>query len=202
VNNLKQIGLAMHNYVSSNDCLPPAAITDANGRPLLSWRVAILPYIEEVSLYNQFHLDEPWDSPHNLPLASQMPRVYACPSNPTQPAPGQAQTAPGQTTYRVIVGPHTIFPVDKAVRFAEVTDGLSNTILVGETRGGVTWSAPDDLPFDPNAWAMGFGSFHAGGFNVLFADGSVKFIKLTVNPKTLEALTTRDGGEVIDSSSY
>src|ERR1700676_3675353 len=83
VNNLKQIGLAMHNYHSTYDCFPPAVTADDQGRPLLSWRVLILPYLEEAPLYAQFHLDEPWDSPHNLPLASKMPRVYTCPSDPT-----------------------------------------------------------------------------------------------------------------------
>ena len=84
VNNLKQIGLGFHNYHSSNDCLPAAAITDKDGRPLLSWRVAMLPYIESSPLYSKFHLDEPWDSPHNLSLLEPTPLVYACPSDMTR----------------------------------------------------------------------------------------------------------------------
>src|SRR5437588_6801844 len=80
-NNLKQIGLAMHNYHSSNNCFPPAFTTDRDGKPLLSWRVLLLPYLECSSLYANFHLDEPWDSPHNRPLVNQMPSVFACPSD-------------------------------------------------------------------------------------------------------------------------
>src|SRR5438477_2970944 len=80
VHNLKQIGLAMHNYRSANDAFPMPAITDKNGKPLLSWRVAILPFIEQGELYNKFHTDEPWDSPHNKALLKEMPPTYLCPS--------------------------------------------------------------------------------------------------------------------------
>ena len=115
VNNLKQIGLAMHNYLSAENFFPPAAITDAKGRPLLSWRVAILPYIEQGSLYSQFHLDEPWDSDHNLALVSRMPRTYACPSNP--------QLGTGKTSYQVVVGKKTIFGADnRPTRISDITD--------------------------------------------------------------------------------
>ncbi len=198
VNNLKQIGLAMHNYLSVNDTFPPAALTDANGRPLLSWRVAILPYIEQTSLYSQFHLDEPWDSPNNLPLARQMPRLYLCPSHPLGGLPDT-----NQTSYRVLVGPQTIFPGgNQAVKISDVTDGTSNTLLVGETQSTVVWTAPDDLTMDPSQPMLGFSSNHSGGFNALFADGSVRFLKRSIVPKVLEALATRNGGEVIDPSSY
>src|SRR6202789_1676353 len=80
VNNLKQIGLAMHNYHSANDAFPMPAITDKDGKPLLSRRVAILPYIEKQELYNKFKLEEPWDSPHNKALLKEMPTTYLCPS--------------------------------------------------------------------------------------------------------------------------
>ena len=96
VNNLKQIGLAMHNYQSANNAFPRPAITDKDGKPLLSWRVAILPYIEQQELYNKFKLDEPWDSPHNKALIKEMPPIYVCPS--------RANVEPGTTTYRVFVG--------------------------------------------------------------------------------------------------
>ena len=69
----------MHNYDSTHGSLPPHAIYGKDGKPLLSWRVLILPYIEEQALYEQFHLDEPWDSPHNEPLLRQIPRCYRSP---------------------------------------------------------------------------------------------------------------------------
>jgi prepilin-type processing-associated H-X9-DG protein len=189
VNNMRQIGLAMHNFHSSYNFFPPAAITDKEGRPLLSWRVAILPYIEQQSLYQQFHLDEPWDSAHNINLVNLMPQTYACPS--TTPTPGK-------TIYQVFVGPKTMFPPGrKGVRIMEVTDGTSNTLLVAEAAQPVTWTAPDDLSFGSSLPMYGAGSPHPGGFNSLFADGSVRFLKQTIVQNVLAALISRDGGEVV-----
>src|SRR5207249_2796575 len=74
-NNLKQIGLAMHNYHDTYRHFPPQALTDKNGKPLLSWRVAVLPFIEQDNLYRQFKLDEPWDSEHNRKLLERMPKL-------------------------------------------------------------------------------------------------------------------------------
>ncbi len=198
VNNLKQIGLAMHNYHDSYGCFPPAAITDKNGKPLLSWRVAILPFMESSPIYNKFHLDEPWNSPHNLTLLNPTPNYYLCPSDPT--------LKPGMTAYQVIVDAHSIFRPDfQPVPIADVTDGTSFTILVGESRKAVPWTAPEDLPLDmtvPQSGLDSFHSFHSGGYNALFADGSVKFLKTWIKPEVLKALITRDGGEVIDASSF
>ncbi len=195
VNNLKQIALAMHNYESANSSLPPAAITDRQGRPLLSWRVALLPYLEEQVLYNKFHLDEPWNSPHNLTLLGEMPPVYACPSDPTRPS--------GRTNYQVIIDPHSAFRPDfKPVRFADIPDGNSNTLLVVETLQTVPWTAPDDIPAHVATPQFVEFSHHSGGFNASFVDGSVRFLKSSLAPAAFRALITRDGGEVVDASSF
>jgi prepilin-type processing-associated H-X9-DG protein len=191
-NNLKQIGLAMHNYLSANNCFPPAAITDADGKPLLSWRVAILPFIEQQSLYQEFHLDEPWDSPHNQALIARIPPVYLCPSD----GPDSEHT----TRYQVVVGPGTIFEGARGIRLDEVTDGTSNTLLVVEAKNPVPWTKPDDIPV--NALTAAVGSKHPGGFNVLMADGSVRFVRMSINPAILQALATRNGGEVISAASF
>ncbi len=197
-NNLKQIGLALHNYHQSRESLPPAAITDKNGRPLLSWRVAILPYFDSSDLYASFHLDEPWDSPHNLGLLQRMPPIYACPSDKTP--------KPGMTSYLAVIGPRTIFTPDfKPVRFQDIIDGLGNTLLVTESRRSVPWTKPEDLPSGMILPPDGIGSqhgYHVGGFNTLFADGSVRFIKNTIAPGVLSSLITRNGGEVVSSDSY
>jgi prepilin-type processing-associated H-X9-DG protein len=193
-NNLKQIGLAMHNFHSATNTFPAASIKDKDGKPLLSWRVAILPYIECQSLYQRFHLDEPWDSPNNLPLLDEMPLTYACPSTP--------KSGPGMTPYQVIVGARTMFTGGKGVRINQVTDGTSNTILVAEAKVQVPWSAPEDAPLNLAIPNSGLGSKHPGGFNALFADGSVSFIKSSISQAILSALCTRDGGEVISSGSY
>jgi prepilin-type processing-associated H-X9-DG protein len=198
VNNLKQIGLAMHNYHEAYDCLPPAAITDKTGRPLLSWRVAILPYLESSSLYSRFHLDEPWNSPHNLSLLEEMPNCYACPSDKS--------LKPGMTGYQAVIGPSTAFTPDfQPLRFQDFTDGLSSTLLAGESRRLVPWTKPEDLPFNTPLSLSGLGShhgYHNNGFNALMADGSVRFLKSTIAPSVLGALLTRNGNEAISPDSY
>ncbi len=205
VNNLKQIGLAMYNYHSTYNCFPAAATTDTRGQPLLSWRVAILPFLEQSPLYAKFHLDEPWNSPHNLTLLDEMPGVYACPSDPESRS-GGTKRQHGGTNYDVIIDPRSMFPPDfKPVTIAGVTDGISSTLLVGETKQGRPWTAPFDVPFNtatPQSGLDSFHSHHSGGFNALIADGSVKFLKASINPVIFRAIVTRDGGEVIGSDGF
>jgi prepilin-type processing-associated H-X9-DG protein len=197
-NNLKQIGLALHNYHWVYGCLPPAAITDKNGRPLLSWRVILIPYLEASPLYSKFHLDEPWDSPHNLSLLDRMPSVYAC--------PGDSTLKPGMTGYQAVIGPDTAFTPDfNPLRFEDFTDGLSNTLIIGESRRAVPWTKPEDLPFDTALPRIGLGShhgYHNNGFNASFADGSVRFLNSSITPSVLRALLTRNGNEVVSQESY
>jgi prepilin-type processing-associated H-X9-DG protein len=189
VNNLKQIALAMHNYESANNCFPPAATYDANGKPLLSWRVLLLPYLEQSSLYSQFQLDEAWDSPHNKPLGEKALTVFQCPSDPVLSA---------QTTYQVVVDSRSLFTGQpEGVRIAHVTDGTSNTLMVVEAASPVPWSKPDDLSLATTDPLLGAGSKHPGGFNVSMADGSVRFFKNSISPATLRAMVTRNGGEVV-----
>ena len=196
VNNLKQFGLAMHNYHDVNNIFPPAAITDKDGKPLLSWRVAILPYIEQLELYNKFKLDEPWDSEHNKPLIAEMPRTFLCPSRKNPEA--------GQTCYCVWTGENTPFETPNGMGIAQFTDGTSNTLLVIESGTPVVWTKPDDLAFDPESKLPNFGatSLHPGGFNALFGDGSVRFLKNTINQAILKALISPHGGEVINADAY
>ncbi len=197
VNNLKQIALAMHNYASANNVFPKPAITDKDGKPLLSWRVAILPYIEQMELYNKFKLDEPWDSPHNKALINEMPPTFVCPS--------RANVQPGTTNYRVFVGNGAFFEKDQGTAIANITDGTSNTLMVVEATEAVPWTRPDsELPFDPNAKPSlcGAGSPHPGGFNAAMGDGSVRFIKNTIAVQVFKALITRAGGEVINAAAF
>ncbi|MFH1267616.1 MAG: DUF1559 domain-containing protein, partial [Planctomycetota bacterium] len=197
VNNLKQIGLAMHNYHDAYKCFPPAYIPDENGQPMHSWRVLILPYLECGTLYDQYDFDEPWDSPANLALADSMPGVYGCPSDP-------ASYGPAETGYAMIVGPKALSDGPTATPMREITDGTSNTILVVEASGcGINWLEPRDLDLDEfglqinGAGAGGIHSYHPGGVNVLISDGSVRFLSETIDTRTLEALITKAGGEVV-----
>ena len=109
-----------------------------DGLPTLSWRVALLPYLGEETLYRQFHQDEPWDSPHNKALAARMPAVF---ETPVSPAP------PGQTRIRGFAGKGTIFDGQKGVRFADIWDGTSNTLLVAIADEATPWTKPGELLF-------------------------------------------------------
>ena len=198
VNNLKQLGLAMHNFHQAHDRLPAAYTEGADKKPLLSWRVQVLPYLEQKPLYDEFHHDEPWDSPHNKALIARMPSVYACPSVP------HALAEEGKTTYLTPRSPASMFPGGQGVKFSEVADGLSNTIMVMEAGAdlAVTWTKPDDwavpAEIDPSPL---FGT-HPGGTEFLWGDGSVKFIKQAITPSTLKKLVTRNGGEPIKPEDY
>jgi prepilin-type processing-associated H-X9-DG protein len=192
VNNLKQIALALQNYESSYGRFPGAAIVDKDGKPLLSWRVAILPYIEQSDLYDQFKLDEPWDSPSNKPLIARMPRTFQCPSE---------SDANGSTThYQAITGAGTLCPGPEGLAVKDITDGTSNTIQVIEALTPVDWTKPDDV--DAAAIGTELGSKHPFGANVLLADGAVRFVRKTINPLVLKAMTTASGGEVISADAY
>lgn len=189
-NNIKQIGLSMHNYHSAYRHLPPRAITDDAGKPLLSWRVALLPFLEQQALYEQFHLDEPWDSEHNRKLLEKMPAVYQDPS---------VATEAGRTVFQVPMGENYLFGDSEPTGFRDVTDGLSNTIMVVEADRGsaVPWTAPQDVQVDADDPLASMGHTHPGGFHVLFADGAVKFITHGIDTETFKAMLTRAGGETI-----
>jgi len=193
-NNLKQIGLALHNYHDVYGSFPPAYIPDANGKPMHSWRVLILPFIDQAPLYAQYDFSEPWDSAKNSQLLARMPPVYACPSDPT--SPGSTTTA-----YAAPVGKHCIFDGSRATKMGDIIDGTSNTLLVGEVSGAaIPWMKPDDVDISktPSIGAPGgFGSRHVGGAHFLMGDGAVRFISSSIAQPTLDALYTRDGSEKI-----
>jgi hypothetical protein len=191
-NNLKQMALAMHNFLDTHKSFPAWANYDKQGKPLLSWRVHILPYIEQNNLYMQFHLDEPWDSEHNKKLIPMMPDLYK--------SPFQKRAAKGKTTYLVPIGKNTIFTGEpKGIGIRDITDGTSNTILLVEANddSAVTWTKPADFKVsvkDPLAKLV---RPEAKGFNVALADGSVRYVLRTITLKTLRAVFTRNGGEML-----
>ena len=197
-NHLKQIGLAMHNYHSAHNTFPPAFSASKEGKPLLSWRVHLLPYLDAKSLFDEFHRDEPWDSPHNQDLISRMPSFYACPS--ARPDLASA----GKTTYLTPRGPATVFPGAQGVKIQDITDGYPNTILVVDAGdpAAVTWTKPDDWDVAPEFKTQGLFGHHTRGTHFLFGDGGVRFLKEAIKPKLLQAMSTGNGGEVIDLSDY
>jgi prepilin-type processing-associated H-X9-DG protein len=202
-NNLKQIGLALHNFASADGHFP-SDIRGKDGKRLLSWRVAILPFIEQQALFQEFHQDEPWNSPHNKALIARMPATYSVPDG--------SATEAGLTFYRGFAGNDTLFDPGKAdgVKITEITDGTSNTIALVEAKEAVPWTKPEsEVPVDadPNperirAALDAVGGHFDGGFNALFCDGSVRFIRTTIALPVFRALITRASGEVISSDSF
>ncbi|HET6575818.1 MAG TPA: DUF1559 domain-containing protein [Fimbriiglobus sp.] len=190
-NNLKLIGLAGHNYHDVNGSMPNN-VYSKDGKPLLSWRVLLLPYLEEEKLAREFKLDEPWDSEHNKKLIARIPKVYA---------PIRVKAEPGQTFYRGFAGPGTVFEPKKQINLPQITDGTSNTAWVVEAGQPVVWTKPDDLPFDPKKNLPKLGGLFDGEFHVLTVDGAVHRAKKDFDPQVFKALVTRAGGEVIDPSS-
>ena len=199
INNLKQIGLAFHNYHDAYGRFPPAVVYAPDGRPLYSWRVVILPFLEQQALYERFHLDEPWDSPHNGSLLAQGPGTYAWPAGLDAPR--------SPTRYLAFVGPGTAFDDPRGQPLATFTDGTAQTVMVVEAAEPVPWSRPVDLACSPVGQLPKLGSPYltggkVNGFNALFADGSTRFVRDTVPEPDLRSLITRDGSEIIGHGDF
>lgn len=194
-NNLKQIGLAMHNYHDAMGYLPMPAICDKNGKPLLSWRVAILPYIEQDALYRQFKLDEPWDSEHNKKLAENYRiKVYSIPGSVDD-------LKDGKTRFRVFTGGkdkvNAMFEHNVKTKLSEITDGTSNTLMVVAAKEAVLWTKPDELNFDPKGNPSDLLYFQNDVTPALFGDGSVRYLSRKVTLDNWRALVSKNGGEVV-----
>jgi hypothetical protein len=186
-NNMKQIGIAMHNYHDMYGSFPPAYIADETGQPMHSWRVLLLPFLGEVTLYEQYKFDEPWDSPNNSSLSYMMPAVYRCPVS---------DNSMDETTYMVINGPGFIFDGESSTTLRDIIDGTSNTIMVVDADAApVHWTAPEDI--DWNAAGVDITSSHMGKIHALFADAAVDLVD-DVPDQDLEASLTAGGREPID----
>jgi hypothetical protein len=202
--NLQRIGRGIHNYEGAMGSLPadsrdktPAKGPGAPaGKPLLSWRVHILPYIGEEALYRQFKLDEPWDSPNNKPLIARMPAIYGTPE-------ANKRAGEGKTFYRGFTQRGAVFErfanPNQKVQIVGVVDGTSNTIMVVEAGDAVEWTKPDDFE-----WVQGRPRPALGGIspklpylNVLMVDGTVRKLRRDVSDQTLLWLVNREDGNVI-----
>jgi RNA polymerase sigma factor (sigma-70 family) len=191
--NLRQIGLAMFYYHDQFGRFPAAAIYDGNGKALLSWRVALLPFLKQDILYREFHLDEPWDSAHNRKLMAQMPAIFA--------PPGIKTKTPHATYYRVFTGTGTVFDGQQGLRIRDITDGLANTILVIEAGEPVSWTKPDELPYDADKPLPKLGGIFKDGFHFVAADDACHFATKGVNEKKLRLAITRNDGKRFDLSN-
>ena len=178
-NNMKQIALAFHMYYDKHGHLPPAYSVDENGKPLHSWRVLILPFMEQKVLYAQIRLDEPWDSEYNRQFHTFYIHEFFCPSYPRNAVPVK-----GAAFYSVIYG-------------AKRTLSGSQIVLV-ERCTPVNWMNPlSDITFETackgiNVDVMGISSYHTGGANVALGDGSIRFISDTIDNEKLRAMLVGD----------
>ncbi|MEX2140246.1 MAG: DUF1559 domain-containing protein [Pirellulales bacterium] len=201
MNNLKQIALALHNYHDVNKALPPAVLLGPDGKTKYSWRVAILPWIEQQELYNQYKFDEPWDSENNRKVLAKIPHVFQHPSE---------QGKSTNSSYFVLTGKGGMFsdvptlaPTFATrnagtVSMADIRDGTSNTICVVEAKRDIPWTKPEDIPFDVEKGLPKLGGYTRDGFAAAFGDGSVRFLPQVIDPQVFKALFTAGGGEAIN----
>jgi prepilin-type processing-associated H-X9-DG protein len=188
VNNLKQIALAFHNYHDANGFLPIDKV-GKDGKALLSWRVEILPYVEELTLYNQFKMDEAWDSENNKKLIEKMPKLYS---------PIRVKAKEGETFYQVFTGEDALFGPKKKPTMVGITDGTSNTGMVFEAGEPVIWTKPADLPFDKKKPLPKLGGLFDGECHVAFCDGHVSLLKKDRDEEQLKFLIMPSDGMIID----
>lgn len=170
-NNMKQIALAMHNYHDTYKTLPPAYIPNDDGTRRTSWRVLVLPFLEQSPIYDTYDMGEDWDSPVNQEVRLATVPLYR--------SPNATVAAPLETSYVLITGPGTAFDGAKTSGFRDMLDGTSNVVIAVEVDGlGVEWTEPRDIHIDElqamldNNMITG----NPGTINVMMADGSVQMI--------------------------
>ncbi len=196
-NHLKQIGLALQNYHDTYGCFPPAYFADASGKPTHSWRVLLLPFMEQKPLYDKYRFDEPWDGPHNRFLHQEIVTTYACPSRSTR-------QSKNETSYVAVIGPTTLWPGTQSTRLSDVTDGTSNTLMVVEmANSGIHWMEPRDLDLATMSLAVNsspgpsISSPHPSVAMAVFADGHTQAISKNTPVEIVRGLLTIAGQEQI-----
>lgn len=198
---LQLIAQAMQQYHAEHGRFPPAYVADAKGKPMHSWRVLLLPYLGERSLYQQYDFNQPWDSPTNMAIVTRMPEAYG--------SPGDPGVALHDTSYLVIVGRNTVFPGSGSLNTNDITDGPGNTLLVVEsTESGICWLEPRDL----EASKMDYGvntaasncirSHHPYGAQAAFADGKTHYLTNDLSAEFIEALSTAAKGDDVTGHTW
>jgi hypothetical protein len=196
VNNLRNISLAMHAYEQKYGCLPPAYIPDADGKPMHSWRVLLLPYLDHNAIYEEYRFDEPWDGPNNRRFHDKVIPLYRCPSDTSEDQ--------RMTSYSVITGQGTLFDGDKCRNTNDVEDDSGTTLLLIEASdSGIHWMEPRDISLGSIDSESGLTprSKHPDVIVAAFCNGRVVPIRDDLDPSMLRALITPDGGEKIDRSN-
>lgn len=203
-NNLKQLGLALHNYSDVWGSFPKSQ----TGNPPMSWRVCVAPYIDSNDILNSYDQTETWDSLANEPLAKRQPPVYACPSR-RMPSDHLDEHGRMLTDYVMATGDQTLADMDSR-KPGDIADGASNTLAIVEATGlNIVWTEPRDAQVGREPLGINFkgkgkfdspglmSSWHVGGAQAVLADGSVRFLSQDIDPAVLKALTTANGGEPV-----
>ncbi|HBO43847.1 MAG TPA: hypothetical protein DD670_07945 [Planctomycetaceae bacterium] len=209
VNNLKSIALALFNYHDAHGCFPPTVVRDAQGRPMHSWRVLLLPYLDEDALYREYNFNEPWNGPNNRRLAARMPRVFQCPG-------AKKDLNQTRTSYVAVTGPGTLWPDSGRIALGQIADAPADTLLLVEVADSdIDWLEPRDMRLDAlvsrpaSTTGVPSSSRHKGretyffrstdrGGLIALADGSIDFLAKPLSHEDLSALASIDGGETIN----
>ncbi len=197
ISHLMMIGNALSQYHEVYGSFPPAYVADRAGKPAHSWRILILPYLDAKDVYDQYHFNEPWNSPNNRRLAKYMPKQYRCIADT-----GAKATT---TSYVAVIGPHAAWPGAKSVSHSDVTD--YGTIMVVEVSdSGIDWMEPRDLEVNEavagvnRGTKLGIRSHHDSFANCLFMDGSAHSLDSRISPQLLADLLRIDvSGKLKDS---
>ena len=192
INKLQSLMLACHNFHDSNKCFPQAYSKDETGKPLLSWRVHLLPFMDQDELYKKFKLDEPWDSEHNIKLLDQMPGVFKA-----------------ATVEKPLLNGHTLFVApfsgntaisNSQVKLEEIYDGSSNTagIVMARPQKSVPWTAPQDIEISnetdfPSVLHNLVSDTKTGVTAAAFCDASVHILPLNNKVDFFHLCTINDG---------
>ncbi len=221
--NLSILAMACRNYQAAYGVFPPAYIADREGRPMHSWRVLILPYLDREELYAKYNFDEAWDGPNNTKLLDEMPPVFACPSHTPQPrnqagllplsgilACGVAVPAGASrstcTSYAAVIGPRCVFRGAEPVKESEITDDMSQTLFIGEvTDDNIFWTKPEDIDIAQHPELgdrRGFSSEHPGLVNFALASGGTRSLSIKTPQSVVDALYTRNGNEKLRDGDF
>jgi hypothetical protein len=188
--------LAVANYHDAHGSFPPAYLADRDGKPMHSWRVLLLPFLEQKELYDAYNFSEPWDGPNNRQLTSRIGNIYR--------RSGLDSDSSQTTSFVAVVGRQTAWRGAEPTTRADLGDGMRQTLLVVEVPDGqFRWMEPKDLEFDRMSFRINDGSGRGpgsrlGGARVVSADTTVRTLPEGFDPETLKAMLTANGGEKVE----
>lgn len=191
--------MAVANYHDAYDRYPPAVTYDAAGRPSHSWRILVLPFLEQRELFQAYSFDEPWNGPNNSKLATRMPQLFAF-------AGTYESGKSTSTNFVAITGAETSWPPGSGMMHSDIGDGPSNTIQFAEYNGpAIHWMSPEDLEFATMSFVLG----DPAGIDsqylepaVATANGAVKRLSAEISPEELRAMCTANGKESDSPDSH